>query len=278
MRKLATIQRIINLTPINGGDFIELASILGWKVVVKKGEFHVNSLVVYVEIDSLLPERPEFEFLRNDKFRIRTKKIKGVISQGIAFPLDIIEKITNMKRLKLEEGIDLTELLNIRLYEPSIPAELAGDAKGGFPGFMMITNEERIQILPHIPLEYAGQSFVTTEKLDGCLDGETLIETEDGIKTIKEICDIQYFGKVKTFDFKNNKTKFENILSHKIQKNVSVKTRLINENLPKKWFKITLENGLILILTENHEIWLPNLSCWRRADELIGNEEFLIYE
>jgi RNA ligase (TIGR02306 family) len=63
--------------------------------------------------------------------------------------------------------MDVTELLGIEKYEAPIPAELAGDAKGGFPGFMMITDEDRIQILPHIPQEYAGQSFVTTEKLDG---------------------------------------------------------------------------------------------------------------
>lgn len=180
MRKLATIQRITNLAPIEGADFIELASILGWKVVVKKGDFHTGSLVVYCEIDSLLPDRPEFEFLRNDKFRIRTVKRKGVVSQGIAFPLDIlpidvkwhVEELEK-SRITLHDladspvGMDVTELLGIEKYEAPIPAELAGDAKGGFPGFMMITDEDRIQILPHIPIEYAGQSFVTTEKLDG---------------------------------------------------------------------------------------------------------------
>jgi RNA ligase (TIGR02306 family) len=180
MRKLATIQRITNLAPIEGADFIELASILGWKVVVKKGDFHTGSLVVYCEIDSLLPDRPEFEFLRNDKFRIRTVKRKGVVSQGIAFPLDIlpievkwhVEELER-SRLTLHDladspvGMDVTELLGIEKYEAPIPAELAGDAKGGFPGFMMITDEDRIQILPHIPVEYAGQSFITTEKLDG---------------------------------------------------------------------------------------------------------------
>ena len=184
MRKLATIQRITNLMPIEGGDFIELASILGWKVVVKKGEFYVNSLVVYIEIDSLLPERSEFEFLKNDKFRVRTKKMRGVVSQGIAFPLDILPEEVHWHINELEAtskipalsvlgtidspiGMDVTELLHIEKYEAPIPAELSGDAKGGFPGFMMITDEDRIQILPHIPQEYASQSFITTEKLDG---------------------------------------------------------------------------------------------------------------
>lgn len=180
MRKLATIQRITNLAPIEGADFIELASILGWKVVVKKGDFHTGSLVVYCEIDSLLPDRPEFEFLRNDKFRIRTVKRKGVVSQGIAFPLNILNANTQWHIEELEKtrltlhdladspvGLDVTEELGIEKYEAPIPAELAGNAKGALPSFFQVTDEDRIQILPHIPVEYAGQSFITTEKLDG---------------------------------------------------------------------------------------------------------------
>ena len=62
MRKLATIQKITNLQPIEGADRIEVAQIEGWHVVVRKGEFKVNDLCVYCEIDSVLPELPEFEF------------------------------------------------------------------------------------------------------------------------------------------------------------------------------------------------------------------------
>jgi RNA ligase (TIGR02306 family) len=182
MRKLATIQKISSLNPIPDADAIEVAQILGWKVVVKKGEFHVGDLVVYCEIDSLMPDRPEFEFLRNSKFRVRTIKLRGQISQGICFPLDILSINTRWHIEELEktwqqirlrgwannpEGIDVTEELGIEKYEAPIPAELAGNAKGGFPRFMIITDEDRIQILPHIPLEYGGQSFVATEKLDG---------------------------------------------------------------------------------------------------------------
>ena len=75
MRKLASIQKIVDISPIEGADSIEVAQILGWKVVVKKGEFKIGDLVVYCEIDSILPEKPEFEFLRDRKFRIRTIKL-----------------------------------------------------------------------------------------------------------------------------------------------------------------------------------------------------------
>lgn len=193
MRKLATIQRILNISPIPDADAIEVAQVLGWKVVVKKGQFNVGDLVVYCEIDSLLPKREEFEFLKSSNYRIRTVKLRGQISQGICFPLEILNNNTQRHIEELEktrltfhtlqtiipltvsvqdlainpEGYDVTEELEIEKYEAPIPAELAGNAKGGFPGFMMITDEDRIQILPHIPDMYAGQPFVATEKLDG---------------------------------------------------------------------------------------------------------------
>jgi len=59
------------------------------KHICKKGEFKKGDLVVYCEIDSVIPERPEFEFLRSKNFRIRTIKLRGQISQGIIFPLTI---------------------------------------------------------------------------------------------------------------------------------------------------------------------------------------------
>ena len=86
MRKLASIQKIEWIRPIEGKDRIVLAGILGWQVIVKKDEFQVGDLCVYVEIDSQLPEKPEYEFLRPKKFRIRTMKMGGVLSEGICLP------------------------------------------------------------------------------------------------------------------------------------------------------------------------------------------------
>lgn len=44
--------------------------------MVKKGEFEVGQHIVYVEVDSVMPECPEFEFLRDRKFRVRTIKLR----------------------------------------------------------------------------------------------------------------------------------------------------------------------------------------------------------
>lgn len=77
MRTLASIQRIDALEPIAGADQIEKAKILGWELVVKKNEFKVGDLCIYCEIDSVLPEKPEFEFLRPRKFRVKTIRLRG---------------------------------------------------------------------------------------------------------------------------------------------------------------------------------------------------------
>ena len=63
-RKLASIRKVLTTKPIEGADAIELAVVDGWQTVIKKGEFQVGDLCVYFEIDSFLPIREEFEFLR----------------------------------------------------------------------------------------------------------------------------------------------------------------------------------------------------------------------
>ncbi len=162
MRKLASIQKIKNLENIPNADAIEKATVLGWQLVVKKNEFKIGDLCVYVEIDSILPEKDAFEFLRNKNFRIKTLKLRGQISQGICFPLSVLPN-----ELKIEEDKDVTEILGIVKYEPKIPTELSGVMKGGFPSFISKTDETRVQVLQDLLDEYKGTSCYITEKLDG---------------------------------------------------------------------------------------------------------------
>lgn len=91
VRNLAHIETIESLMPIEGADKIEVARVLGWNCVVKRGEFKVGDLAVYVEIDSVLPDKPHFEFMRPRKFRVKTIRLKNVLSQGLLFPLDVFQ-------------------------------------------------------------------------------------------------------------------------------------------------------------------------------------------
>lgn len=165
MRKLASIQRILKIEPIENADSLEVATVLGWHVVVKKGEFHDGDLVVYVETDSILPDKPEFEFMRARGFKVKTIKLRGQVSQGIVFPLSILPGYNPIQ--DAPEDADVTDLLEITKYEPSIPAELAGVSKGSFPSFIPKTDETRVQSLQKLLNKYEGQQFYITEKLDG---------------------------------------------------------------------------------------------------------------
>lgn len=118
MRHLATIREIASLRPIAGADRIEVAQVDGWECVVQKGEFHTGEHIVYIEVDSIVPERPEFEFLRDRKFRVRTIKLRGQVSQGLVLPLSILPNGTPAIL-----GADVTDALGIKKYDPEAQQE-----------------------------------------------------------------------------------------------------------------------------------------------------------
>ena len=68
-RKLASVQYVHDIYPIEGADHVEAIGVLGWKCVAKKGEFKVGDWCVYFEIDSFLPIDDRFEFLRASSFK-----------------------------------------------------------------------------------------------------------------------------------------------------------------------------------------------------------------
>lgn len=171
-RKLARIEQVSDLVPIEGADLIELAKIKGWQCVVKKGEFKVGDLAMYFEIDSFLPEDSRYEFLRkncfktNDDrsgFRLKTIRLRKQLSQGLLLPMKEFPEVTNPT-----EGMDCTQLLNVIKYEIPIPVSLRGEIKGNFPAHTPRTDQERIQNLDRQLWDlYKDIPFEVTMKLDG---------------------------------------------------------------------------------------------------------------
>jgi hypothetical protein len=89
-RELCYIARITKITPIEGADNIELVTINdGWVCIAKIGEFKVDDLCIYFEIDSKLPEAEWSEFLASKHYKVKTMKLGKfkVISQGLALPV-----------------------------------------------------------------------------------------------------------------------------------------------------------------------------------------------
>lgn len=195
MRKLATVRKISNIRPIENADAIEVCSVDGWDVVIKKGIHREGDLVVYIEVDSLLDENnPVFEFMRPRGFKVKTIKLKQTTSQGLIIPLKEFENTLMIHQL--EEGDDLTKVLKISKFEVDDDLleaqDFKEDTKGfkrtlirkirkmlgmkntdkkkygaeGFPTHLVNkTDEKRVQnfskrITP-------DKSFIVTEKLDG---------------------------------------------------------------------------------------------------------------
>ena len=109
-RALAYTVRCGKIEKIEGADNIELMSVLGWKVIVKIGEFHEGDMCVYFEIDSKLPEKEWSEFMVSKKYKVKTMKLGkfNVISQGLALPVSVFDV-----NIPDEEGVDVTELLGV---------------------------------------------------------------------------------------------------------------------------------------------------------------------
>lgn len=169
-RKLASIRTISEIKPIEGADSIELATVDGWQCVVKKGEFTPGMECIYFEIDSFLPIKDEYEFLRKssykkmgDKewFRLKTIRLRGQISQGLVIPFNR-EEFKGHWRC----GDDLTETLGVLKYDPPLPACLSGLAKGNFPSFLKKTDQERVQNIWN-QIKDCDEEFEVTIKLDG---------------------------------------------------------------------------------------------------------------
>ncbi len=170
IRKLASIAEITYIKPIEGADAIECAIVNGgWPVVVKKGEYQVGDVAIYLEIDSWVPhelapflskgqEPREYNGVKGE--RLRTVKLRGQISQGLLLPIDLT--------FFRDPGTDVTQTLGIQKWEPPIPAQLQGTMKGNFPHFIPKTDQERCQNLRKEIFEiHKDEIYEVTTKLDG---------------------------------------------------------------------------------------------------------------
>lgn len=171
-RKLASIQYIHNITPIEGADRIECVHALGWQCVANKGQFRIGDICVYMEVDSFLPICEQFEFLRGNSyrnsellgegFRLKTLKFRGQISQGLVQPLSILPEGN------YQIGDDVTELLGIRKWEVEERVTSSGTVIGDFPDGITKTDELRVQSYPELINEFKNvSSYYISTKMDG---------------------------------------------------------------------------------------------------------------
>ena len=213
-RKLASVVEIATCDPIPDTDRLSVATMVGkgWKVVTGRDEYKPGDKAVYFEIDSYLPaDDPRYEFLRErclrkfvsksgqvlkEGLKIKTCKLRGVISQGLLMPIGQFKEITD-RIISDDEGVylqcdpesegmdipleplvgaDVTKFLKVEHYDEVTEAlrpasggnPVSADAMGKFPSeFIPKTDEERIQNLGDYFEKMKGRAFEVTEKNDG---------------------------------------------------------------------------------------------------------------
>ena len=180
--KLATVEIIKELLPINGADRIELCKVNGWHSVVPKNTFKVGDRVVFIPVDTILDPAPwNAPFHDKDdptaRIRVRTKKLRGVISSGLVFHTNILPDPFYEPQI----GEDVADLIGgISKYVKPIAPQLQGIAKGDFPTHIVSkTDEDNLLSNPLVLEELkACDTIVISLKCDGT--SATFIKELDG--------------------------------------------------------------------------------------------------
>jgi RNA ligase (TIGR02306 family) len=185
--KLASIEVIADVRPHGNADRLEIATVLGWQTVVRKGEFKTGDRCVFIVIDTILPPAPWSAFLAHPAapdlpIRLKTAKLRGEFSQGLALPLTVLPE--HMR--DWQNGADVGGELGVKKYEKEIPAVLSGEAKSAFPThFAPRTDEDNGLSHPSIVrMVLAERELVITLKLDG---SSCTVVWENG-KGIVDVC------------------------------------------------------------------------------------------
>lgn len=183
MSKAATIERVLEVLPHGNAEKLDIIKINGWQVVTQKGLYKEGDLVVYIAPDSIVEDRPIYDFLKNKHFRIKQIKLRGEVSNGLCLPIreaiaDVLELTGILYRSEtqpdgsytlfpLVEGTDVAELVGAKHYEKPLPACLAGICRSTFPSFIKKTDEDNLRSNIKALAELQGKEVYITEKMDG---------------------------------------------------------------------------------------------------------------
>lgn len=121
---------ILALTPHSGADRLELATVYGFQVIVRKNQYKVGDPVLYIPIDSVLSEWMEDRLFPNRHLpkeergvvlhnsRVRQIRLRGQASQGMLIDLKDIKNDLEALSGALVMEKDYSKWLDIKKYEP----------------------------------------------------------------------------------------------------------------------------------------------------------------
>lgn len=175
--EVTTIQ---NLHPHNNADALELATVGGWQICVKKGMYKNGDPIVYFEQGTVIPkevaDRLSVTQYLSEKtdingqrvFVIHRVKLRGEPSFGL-----VIRPEPGMQL-----GQDVADFYHATKYFPPVK-HTATNAKPEDPRFPAYTEIENMRSYPTILLD--GEEVVATEKIHGtnCRIG-LIVDMEEG--------------------------------------------------------------------------------------------------
>lgn len=281
-RELAYGVKVEEIKPLEGYDRVEYARIgSGWWCVVKKDDFKVGDIAVYFEIDSKLPEKPEFEFCARYNYRVKTQKLCKVLSQGLLMhPRDL-----NLKDVK--EGDFLTEKLEVTYYEAedntrkadisrytSMKARHQKFFKTKLGKWLMKREWGRKLCFLFLGKKKDKKidwpKWVVKTDEDRCLGANVKITTDKGLIRIADIVNKKLPVKVKSWNSINNQIEYKKILDYQSYKK---NPKLLEIRVP---FSIGAKNrGRTILCTPDHKFFTPK--GYVEADKLnIGDEVYTV--
>jgi RNA ligase (TIGR02306 family) len=170
--KLASLEIIKSIKTHPNADSLEIAEVLGWQTIVKKGEYKEGDKIVFIVIDTILPVEPWSEFLADKNspekpIRLKTIKLRGEYSQGLVLPLSVLDG-DEFDAANWQIGADVGGILGIKKYEKEIPACLSGEILSAFPQYLAPKTDED-NALSNLDLvnEVLKHEITVTKKLDG---------------------------------------------------------------------------------------------------------------
>ena len=148
--------KISEIIPHPNADNLEIVKINDYSCCVRKGDFSIGELAVYVSPDFLVNTTlPEFSFL--DKPRIKVRKLRGVYSQGLLVKA----------RPEMQEGQNVMEELSIVRYEPPMIGQKLGPSESEKAPDLQIPCYDLENFRKYSKVFKEGEDVIISEKLHG---------------------------------------------------------------------------------------------------------------
>ena len=214
--------------------------------------------------------------------RVRCITLKNTPSFGFLFEVESMAKFNpGIKDVNLEDYLNqdfdtVDGELFVKAYVPPVKPENVRKSKDAnrtkkLSRFdRMIDGEffyhyDTSQLTKNMMLMDPDKDVTISVKVHGCVEKSTIVNTKEfGDLTIGEIVDNKINCHILARDIEKDEDVYVPIDQHYMIPNDG------------DWYEIELEDGRKLTITGNNPVWLPELNCYRKVEELVGDEYLLL--